>query len=452
MDFLSLHQSDPDTYPFLLESLTAASGQGRFDVLFAQPQSSLSCHYRQDSAASARFLDALDRQWQSVHDDDAQGATALPYDGGWFVYLGYELAAQIEPILSLPEETSGFPTALAVRCPMALIRDHRDGQVWCLVADDYRHRVTSWTTELLEQVQGLPEVPPQAERSWPSPSVGLNLTEEDPQAFLSAVDAVKEYILAGDVFQVNLARQWTTELGVDPIALYRQLRQHNPAPFAGLMAFEDHHVLSSSPERLVSVRGRNVSTRPIAGTHPRDAESEDARTIEALRQHPKEIAEHIMLIDLERNDLGRICTPGSVEVDELMSIESYTHVHHIVSNIRGRLIEGCTPGQVIAAVFPGGTITGCPKVRCMQIIAELEQRGRGAYTGSMGYLNVDGAMDLNILIRTLQVAPGRVRVMAGCGLVADSVPVRELAETRSKARGMLLALGAGEPISEQADD
>jgi len=185
-----------------------------------------------------------------------------------------------------------------------------------------------------------------------------------------------------------------------------------------------------------------VETRPIAGTRPRDEERQrDQAYSSELLAHPKERAEHVMLIDLERNDLGRISRPGSVEVNELMVLESFAHVHHIVSNVRGRLCAGVTPGEVIRAVFPGGTITGCPKVRCMEIIAELEGVGRGAYTGSMGYLNRDGSLDLNILIRTLVMAGGKVSFRAGAGIVADSVAERELEETRAKARGLLLAVG-----------
>ncbi len=201
-------------------------------------------------------------------------------------------------------------------------------------------------------------------------------------------------------------------------------------------------VLSSSPERLVEVRGRAVQTRPIAGTHARAV---DRALDEAQRQRLlasfKERAEHIMLIDLERNDLGRVCEPGSVEVDELMQIESYAHVHHIVSGVRGRLRADAGPGDVLRAVFPGGTITGCPKVRAMQIIGELEGVGRGPYTGAMGYLSRDGRMDMNILIRSM-ICDGRdVSFRTGAGIVADSKPASELAETRAKARGMLLALG-----------
>ncbi|HWS03812.1 MAG TPA: chorismate-binding protein, partial [Gammaproteobacteria bacterium] len=220
-----------------------------------------------------------------------------------------------------------------------------------------------------------------------------------------------------------------------------------PGPFNGLATWPGHAIISSSPERLVRVRGTHIDTRPIAGTRPRGLGAvDDAAMSRELMAHPKERAEHIMLIDLERNDLGRVCVPGTVRVDELMVLESYAHVHHIVSNVRGELRAGITPGAVIRALFPGGTITGCPKVRCMEIIAELEGagaegRGRGAYTGAIGYLNRDGDMDLNILIRTLEQHGERVELRAGAGIVADSDPERELAETRAKARGLLLALG-----------
>jgi anthranilate synthase component 1 len=192
----------------------------------------------------------------------------------------------------------------------------------------------------------------------------------------------------------------------------------------------------------VAIRGDNVATRPIAGTRPRGATAaDDAELIRSLLESEKERAEHVMLIDLERNDLGRVCAGGSVRVDEYMSVETYAHVHHIVSNVSGRLRQGVSPIAVIRALFPGGTITGCPKVRCMQIIAELEACGRGAYTGSIGYLNRDGSCDLNILIRTITAQGASIRFRAGAGIVADSNPAQELAETRAKAEGLLRALG-----------
>ena len=267
---------------------------------------------------------------------------------------------------------------------------------------------------------------------------------EDPaERFVAGVTRIHEYLRAGDAFQVNLSREWRARCSqaTKPAALYRRLRKANPAPFAALLQWQDWAVISSSPERLVEVRNGIAQTRPIAGTRPRTP-GDDAERIRELVANPKERAEHVMLIDLERNDLGRVCEAGSVRVDEMMTVESYAHVHHIVSNVSGKLRSDVTPGDVIRAVFPGGTITGCPKVRCMEIIAELEGVARGAYTGAIGYLDRNGDMDFNILIRTLTLTNGTVSFRAGAGIVADSVAERELDETRAKARGLLRALQA----------
>jgi anthranilate synthase component 1 len=359
----------------------------------------------------------------------------LPFRGGWFVYLGYELAAQIEPSLTLPPARSKLPTALAQRIPAAVIRDHRQHCTW-LVAE---HGQDSLLQSMAEDLAAL--IPCD---NCPDVLLEGELQEDDPQLYLDAVARIRDYILAGDVFQVNLSRCWRGRLraAVRPHDIYRRLRQSNPAPFAALATWSDRAVLSSSPERLVRVdsAGR-IETRPIAGTRPRGiGDAADAVYSRELLVHPKERAEHVMLIDLERNDLGRVCVAGSIEVNELMVLESFTHVHHIVSNVRGQLCPGVTPGAVIRAVFPGGTITGCPKVRCMEVIAELEGVGRGAYTGALGYINTDGSMDLNILIRTLVSEGAEISFRAGAGIVADSQPEQELAETRAKARGMVLAV------------
>jgi anthranilate synthase component 1 len=269
------------------------------------------------------------------------------------------------------------------------------------------------------------------------------VTEEPAGVYLESVRRAKRYIRDGDVFQANLSRTWTGQWcdEVNASAVYRRLRRTNPAPFAGLVRWGDMTIISSSPERLLRIADGMAETRPIAGTRPRGTTAAaDAALRRELIDHPKERAEHIMLIDLERNDLGRICTPGSVRVDEYMTLESYAHVHHIVSNVSGRVRDDVTPGGAIRAVFPGGTITGCPKVRCMEIISELEQRPRGAYTGAIGYLGRDGRLDLNILIRTLVQHPAYFTLHAGAGIVADSQPQHELEETRAKARGVLAAL------------
>jgi anthranilate synthase component 1 len=360
----------------------------------------------------------------------------LPFTGGWFIYLGYELAGQIETCLQLPAAAADLPVAMATRFRSAVIHDRRRNATW-IVAEagqqELAQRIAADIGTLSKQ---------RAEVVSANPVTAV--TEAEASRYTQAVARILDYIREGDVFQVNLSRQWDIDFSqpVDPVRIYRQLGIHNPAPFSGLLRLGSSAIISSSPERLVAVRDDQVETRPIAGTRPRGLSGPVDRAFSSeLLAHPKERAEHIMLIDLERNDLGRICVPGSIAVSELMAIESYAHVHHIVSNIRGRLQAGTTPGQVIRAVFPGGTITGCPKVRCMEIIAELEQYARGAYTGSMGYLNCDGSMDLNILIRTMVSHAGRITLRAGAGIVADSDPEAELAETRAKARGLLRALG-----------
>ncbi|HEX5694188.1 MAG TPA: chorismate-binding protein, partial [Arenimonas sp.] len=279
----------------------------------------------------------------------------------------------------------------------------------------------------------------------PPPDFAAPVLEQDPPArFTDGVARIHDYLQAGDAFQVNLSRAWRARFdrAPDPAAVYDRLRRNNPAPFAGLMRHGDAALLSSSPERLVSVRGRRMDTRPIAGTRPRFPGDDDQARIRDLVGNPKERAEHVMLIDLERNDLGRVCQPGSVRVDELMGVESYAHVHHIVSNVTGTLREDATPGAIVRAVFPGGTITGAPKVRCMEIIAELEGEGRGAYTGAFGYLGNDGDLDLNILIRSAWLQGQALQFRTGAGIVVDSDADRELDETRAKARGLLRALGA----------
>jgi len=441
-DLLALQRQAPARYPLLLESSAHGTAQGRWDLLLVAGGEQL----RLDADATVRdehgaildtgFFAALDARWQAerVPRDEPR----WPFRGGWALLFGYEAAAQVEPILQLPHAEGRLPVALALRCPAAVLRDHTSGD--CVLVIETAHE--SLRDGVLDDIARL--AVPSSLPAWNAP---VALEEDEPDRFTDGVRRVLDYLAAGDVFQANLSRGWRARFDrdVEAAELFQRLRENNPAPFAGVFAGEDWAVVSASPERLVSVRGDVVETRPIAGTRPRFAGDDDAARIQELVGHPKERAEHVMLIDLERNDLGRVCTPGSVEVDELMTVESYAHVHHIVSNVRGRLRADATPGQVIRAVFPGGTITGCPKVRCMQIIAELEGVGRGAYTGAMGWLNRDGDMDLNILIRSaeLESTPdgATLRFRTGAGIVADSDPRKELDETRAKARGMLRALG-----------
>ncbi|HEX8756677.1 MAG TPA: aminodeoxychorismate synthase component I [Steroidobacteraceae bacterium] len=460
----------PERYPVLLDS--AADGPlSQRSVLVGFPTGALwldaqgRLHGEGPSAAAALaaglegsgsrgFLAALERWVASekiaVSDSGREPSwaghrpgepTGAPFCGGWAIFIGYELAAEVEPRLILPRAASPHSwQAFALRVPCALVHDRGSGEIHAIAEEGAAAALDALASDAHELAaaagSGTAEVP--------SPPAVARVIEEEASMYLERVRRGKDYIRAGDIYQTNLSRPWRVELRgeVDIGLLYERLRSVNPAPFAALAQWRGGAVLSSSPERLVRIAGRRVETRPIAGTRTRSRRpGEDAREAAALAAHPKERAEHIMLIDLERNDLGRVCEAGTVSVEELMTIESYAHVHHIVSSVTGTLRRDVTAIDVLRAVFPGGTITGCPKHRCMQIIAELEGQGRGAYTGSLGLLGRDGSMDLNILIRTMTLAQRVIEFRAGAGIVADSDPERELEECRAKARGLLAVFG-----------
>lgn len=434
LDFLDLHQAFPERYPFLLESVAHGS-LGEFDILFAYPQHTITC---QSLADATGFIEKFNREFLQtpsplVDDFDAH----LPFRGGWFGYFSYDYANVVEPSLNLP--LSDLPLATLTRIPAALIKQHATQSLFLMTEVEFQTLLPQIQADIATVLQIGQS--PQESNSINS-SVILSESEEPEAKYLTGVEAIKDYILSGDNFQVNLSREWSVALAGDHYAdVYRALRRHNPAPFAACVHYGGWQLLSSSPERLVKYQNPWVETRPIAGTRKRSTDAlADQALIDELISHPKERAEHIMLIDLERNDLGRICQPGTVEVNELMVVETYEHVHHIVSNIRGKLQAGMLPLDIIHAVFPGGTITGCPKVRCMEIIAELEQMPRKAYTGSLGYINHDGSLDFNILIRTMLMQGNQVTFRAGAGIVADSIADKELEETRHKAKGLINAL------------
>ncbi len=435
IDFLAVSQTFPQQWPFILSSAgSATTPSARYSMLFRTSGEEIIEHAGPGTAFLTTLASRLETGNGPIDDE-------LPFWGGWFVYLGYEVVTEIENSLVLPRGTDRLPVAYAARTPVAVIYDHWKHQTW-LVAET--------EDALSEAVKELDAVAAQFQSSAHHAGVG-GITEMDwvisveaPEQFTDGVVKILEYIRAGDVFQVNLSRQWVAEAvsDVDPLSVYQALCQTNPAPFAGFARLPGGCVISSSPERLVQRRGELIQTRPIAGTRPRGSDSlEDERLMDELMQNKKERAEHIMLIDLERNDLGRVCQPGSMSVDELMVIESYEHVHHIVSNVCGKLAAHADSVDVIRAVFPGGTITGCPKVRCMEIIAELEGSGRSFYTGAMGYIGHHQTMDFNILIRSVAVDGRSVRFRTGAGIVADSDPQAELLETEAKARGLLNAFG-----------
>ena len=406
-----------DRYPFLLESVNH-NQDNRYSILFAHPTKQIVLNDLDE-------FDFLDELKSSI--DTQPIKSDLPFSGGWFVYLSYELIGQIEPILKDDLHLGNQPVAIAVQIPTAIVVDHLKDKTYLLDQFDDQVRIDQVLSDI-EQLGDIVDMPIQGKLSW----------EEDAK-FISGVKSSRDYIKAGDVFQVNLSRQWQYELSTDITStqIYQALKRSNPAPFSALAQFGGFSIISSSPERLFSVDGDQVETRPIAGTHPRGSGEEDERLKAQLINHPKEQAEHIMLLDLERNDLGRVCEYGSVHVNEIMTLESYPYVHHIVSNIKGKLRQGTTIKDLVRALFPGGTITGCPKVRCMQIIAELEQMPRQAYTGSLGYVSSNGKMDFNILIRTITKQNNSLTLRAGAGIVFDSIAERELEETKHKAEGVL---------------
>jgi anthranilate synthase component 1 len=433
-----LAAAEPARFPVYLDS--AAQGPlARYSMLAFDPRENLT----RDAAGALQctqcetrpggFIDNLDA-WLRRERVPRDAAKPLPFLGGWLVYLSYEMAAEVEPVLRLPPSDDPL-SAFALRVRHLAVYDHAADTVYA-VSEDGDAAIHA---RLVEQLVDAARQP--VTNTGDNPRVD-RWVEEPPELFLARVVRAKEYIAAGDVYQANLSRPWRLRLreGQDSRRVYEALRRANPAPFAASVHFGGMAILSSSPERLLRIEGRELSTRPIAGTRRRTGDpGQDLRDTAELIAHPKERAEHIMLIDLERNDVGRVCEAGSVKVDEYMVTETYAHVHHIVSNVRGNLRTDATAVDALRALFPGGTITGCPKIRCMQIIAELEGEGRGAYTGSLGWIGTDGDADFNILIRTITVRGDRIDLRAGAGIVADSIPDRELEETRAKALGMLRA-------------
>ncbi len=419
--------------PGLLESLNPLPKTGRYSIIPLHWQERYRLQngilFRHDQDGSTKLpgkpLTTLARILQ---ERAVPTSPETPFPGGFFGYFGYDLAAQIE---DLPQQ--------AVRdLPVPDLELY-----WIDVTAVYDHQTTQLTLATLDPTIDLKTFEVDIKKSQQTlPQQTLETTQQ-PEAiitqekFISMVNQAKEYIAAGDIYQVNLSCRFDGMVEGASTELYRRLRKINPSPFSCLLKFPEIEIISSSPERLVSLQDGLAETRPIAGTRPRGyTPPEDQRLEEELLGHPKERAEHIMLLDLERNDLGKVCQPGSVKVDELMVLERYSHVTHIVSNVRGKLMTDGSPFDLLQATFPGGTITGVPKKRCMEIIDELEPVGRGSYTGSAGYISACGNMDLNILIRSFQRIGNQLTYQTGAGIVADSIPEREWQECLYKGEAM----------------
>jgi anthranilate synthase component 1 len=422
---------------YLLES--AEQGRlGRYSFLGLKPDRTLRWSLRDPGDPYEAAAELVDRYAVSVPDG------MPPFPGGAVGFFGYDLVRTVERLADPNPDPLGLPDLALMVCELMLVFDHLKHEL-SLIAFPFAEG--SDAPGLIEEARAALRAPvprPEAEAVKP-PSFQSNLTREE---FEANVARIVEYVHAGDAFQVVPSQRFTAQQPAEAFSIYRGLRTINPSPYMYFLDFEDFQLAGASPEPLIKVSGRRVETRPIAGTYPRGASpEEDRRNAEALLADPKERAEHVMLVDLGRNDLGRVCEYGSVSVDEMMAVETYSHVLHIVSQVSGTLREGVSAIDALRATLPAGTLSGAPKVRAMEIIDELEPHKRCSYGGAIGWVGFDGDLDTAIHIRTVVVKDGEVHVQAGGGTVADAKPDYEYRESVNKAKAVFGAveLAAAQP-------
>ena len=385
-----------------------------------------------------------------------------PLHGGVVGYLGYDVVREVEDLAETPHDATGYPDAVMAVIGQLAAFDHFRQRVTLIdnvlvpegatAADlDRLYEQAALRLEQLAADGASPLAEPMVDPPSPSPDLPEVTGSMTYSQWESAVEVAKERILDGDIFQVVLSQRFSFELGADPFDFYRVLRQVNPSPYMYFVRMPELSLAGSSPEPMVKLVDNRVISRPIAGTRRRGAtEEEDRRLGAELREHPKEIAEHVMLIDLARNDVGRVVEFGTEQVDEMMVLERYSHVMHLTSQVSGELARGKTPIDVLRATLPAGTVSGAPKIRAMEIIDELEPVKRGPYAGVVGYIDFSGTIDTALAIRTLMVgADGVAHVQAGAGIVADSVAEHEDLECRNKARGLLSAVPGARRMTAQ---
>jgi anthranilate synthase component 1 len=468
--FLKLRAGEPEGAPcFLLES--AEQGQvGRYSFVGLRPRSvvrwsdgTLSEWSGEEAAAGAppSRSEAAPDPYAAVAALMAEYAPAPveglpPFAGGAVGFFGYDLVRTVEPLGEPNPDPLGLPDMALMVTDAMLVFDHLRHELTILACafadadadggiDAAYARAAGTIAEMRERLRAAVSVPERPTLAEP-PQFVSNMEREE---FEAAVERIVEYVHAGDAFQVVPSQRFSAPAPVEAFSVYRGLRAVNPSPYMYFLEFGDFQIAGASPEPLVKVSGRRVETRPIAGTSPRGrSEEEDRRLAERLINDPKERAEHVMLVDLGRNDLGRVCEYGSVSVDELMVVETYSHVLHIVSQVSGTLREGVSAMDVLRSALPAGTLSGAPKVRAMQIIDELEPVKRCSYGGAIGYLSWDGDLDTAIHIRTVVVKDGQLHVQAGGGTVADAKPAYEYTESVNKARAVFRAV---EVACEQPD-
>ncbi len=445
-------------YSYLLESVQGGEKWGRYSIIGLPARRLLSVRGHEvrviDDGKTVEFLHTAD-PLSFVRDYHAR-IKAPPlavsrFSGGLVGYFGYDTVRYVEPRLaaSTPPDTLNTPDILLMLSDEFVVFDNLRGEMELVVCVDPAVAGAEAAAEArLDTLVGKLSAPL---ATAPKKTGGKVPTEEDfasefgEDAFKRAVERIKQYIIEGDVMQVVPSQRMSVPLSAAPIDVYRALRYTNPSPYLFFMDLADFQIVGSSPEILVRLDGDTVTTRPLAGTRKRGAtEAEDLALEKELLADPKEIAEHLMLIDLGRNDIGRVAEIGSVKVTEKMVIERYSHVMHISSNVEGRIKAGCDAIDVLRATLPVGTLSGAPKIRAMEIIDELEPTKRGIYGGAVGYLSWNGNMDTAIAIRTAVIKDGRLSIQAGCGVVADSVPQSEWEETLNKGRAMFRAVALAE--------
>lgn len=458
--YLKIAEGD---YSYLLESVEGNEKIGRYSFLGSDPRWVFSAKgkkitFREGGRIKAYEGHPLEELKKLLKDYRVVEDPTLPrFFGGAVGYVGYGMVEQFDGIAQRKKDDLGLPDIYFILADTLVVFDHVEHRIKIIAnADVRKDRSQTAYEDALKKIQTIEQklltLKPQPKIEWDD-SVDLsgidiksNLTKKN---FEEIVEKAKEYIRAGDIFQVVLSQRFCFEIDTDPITLYRALRTINPSPYMFLLNFKGFHLVGTSPEILVRCENERVEVRPIAGTKVRGETLEEDKQIEkSLLNDPKERAEHLMLVDLGRNDLGRVCKFGSVHVSELMVIEKYSHVMHIVSDVVGTLEEGVSAFDVLKASFPAGTVTGAPKIRAMQIIEELETLHRGPYAGAIGYYSFSGNLDSCITIRTILLKDGKAYIQAGAGIVADSVPEREYLETLNKAKGMMKALALVKGLSK----
>lgn len=426
-------------YPFFLDSSFDLNGLGRYSFLGASPYKIIRSKGKtvevETFYGNYRYQgNVLDFIGEELRRFSIASDHHIPFLLGGVGYFSYDLLHLLEEVPSKAIDDVGFPECHIAFYDTSIAFDHLEGKGYVVSVTENK------VDEVIELLKTVGTAHPTSTDHRPPTTdhYKSNFTKED---YIKAVRKAKEYIAAGDIYQVNLSQRFSTEIDISPYDLYLKLRKASPAPFSAYLDFGKAAVLSSSPERFLKVDGGYIETRPIKGTRPRGKTSEEDEMLKKeLEFSDKDRAEHIMIVDLERNDLGRVCKYGTVMVEENMTVESFAQVHHMVSTVTGELKEGVSLIDIIKATFPGGSITGAPKVRAMEIIEELEPTKRGVYTGSIGYIGFNGKMDLNIAIRTMLVKDEKVHFSVGGGIVADSDPEAEYQETLDKAKGMMEAL------------